>query len=336
MAFFLGMSCPVLGWDYAAHSAINQVALETLPTNFPAFVRTPEAKGRIGFLAGEPDRWRNTPDLALKHGNGPEHYIDIEDLALYGLDAQMLPVFRYDFVASLALKRKENPEKFEGLLSGKNDDHTRELVGLLPWGMAEMYGKLKSGFSYLKAYREEGGTPEEIANAEANVIYIMGVMGHLYGDASQPLHVTVHHHGWVGPNPEGFSTSRGIHSWIDGGYFEKTGELNVPELAKKTRPARLVKIGERDAHPEEIFQAGVLFILEQHKGVETVYRLDKEGKLTGDGEKGREGRAFLEGQLLRSALFLGDIWFTAWQQAPPDTFLKGQLAKRAKGRATAN
>jgi hypothetical protein len=25
---------------------------------------------------------------------------------------------------------------------------------------------------------------------------------------------------------------------------------------------------------------------------------------------------------------LGDIWFTAWQQAPPDTFLKSALARR--------
>lgn len=322
--------CLVQAWDYAAHSVINQVALETLPTNFPAFARTAEAKSRIGFLAGEPDRWRNTPDLALKHGNGPEHYIDVEELALYGLKAESLPVFRYDFVASLALTRKENPEKFEELLSGKNEDHTREVLGLLPWGMAELYGKLKSGFSYLKAYQEEGGTAEEIRNAQENIIYIMGVMGHLYGDAAQPLHTTIHHHGWVGPNPKGFTTVRSIHSWIDGGYFEKTGGLNVGALTKRTRSAQLVRMGDRDARPEEIFQAGMLFIVEQHKTVETLYELEKEGKFTGEGEKGREGRAFMEERILSAAQFLGDIWLTAWQQAPPDTFLQGQLAKRKK------
>ena len=37
-------------------------------------------KDRIAFLAGEPDRWRNTPDLPLKHVNGPDHYFDLEDI----------------------------------------------------------------------------------------------------------------------------------------------------------------------------------------------------------------------------------------------------------------
>ena len=70
------------------------------------------------------------------------------------------------------------------------------------------------------------------------------------------------------------------------------------------------------------------FILEQHKQVEPFYLLDQEGKLSGDGELGMQGRAFLEGQLLKSAQLLGDVWYSAWQQAPPDTFLKSQLAKR--------
>jgi hypothetical protein len=317
-------------WDYAAHRVINEVALATLPENFPAFVKEPAARERIAFLGGEPDRWRNSPDLPLRHLNGPDHYMDVEELAVYGLDPEKLPVFRYEFVATLALIRKDQPQKFETLLSGKNEDRTKEVVGLLPWAMAENYGKLKSGFSYLKAYQENGGTPEEIANAQANIIYIMGVMGHLYGDASQPLHTTMHHHGWVGPNPNGYSTSRGIHSWIDGGYFEKTGGLNTALLAAKTRPARLVQMGDRTAKPEEMFQAGMLFLLEQNKQVEPLYRMDKEGKLSGQGEKGLEGRTFLEAQLLKSSQFLGDVWLSAWQQAPPDTFLQGYLAKRAR------
>ena len=50
-----------LAWDYAVHRVVNQLALASLPTNFPAFVRTPAAGERIAFLSGEPDRWRNTP-----------------------------------------------------------------------------------------------------------------------------------------------------------------------------------------------------------------------------------------------------------------------------------
>ena len=187
-------------WDNEGHRAVNQLALACLPTNFPAFVREPAAAERIAFLAGEMDRWRNTPDLPLKHYSFPDHYMDVEELATYGLKPELLPPFRYDFVAQLALIRKAHPEKFPEPEADYNQDHTRGLVGLLPWGIAESVGKLKSSFSYLKAF-EEAGTPEGIANAQANIIYEMGVMGHLVGDASQPLHTTIHHHGWVGANP---------------------------------------------------------------------------------------------------------------------------------------
>jgi len=316
-------------WDYEGHRVVNQLGLASLPTNFPAFVREPAAAERIAFLAGEMDRWRNTTDLSLKNYSFPDHYIDMEELAEYGLKPEMLPIFRYDFVAELALYRKAHPGKFPEPDAASNQDHTRGLVGLLPWAIAESVGKLKSNFSYLKAY-EEGGTPEEIANAQADIIYVMGVMGHLIGDASQPLHTTIHHHGWVGDNPHDYTTSRSFHSWIDGGYFNKTGGADLAALRSKLRPAQLVSINGRPAKAEETFQVGVLFLLEQNKQVEPLYQLDKDGRLSGEGEKGLEGKAFLEGQLLKSGQLLGDLWFTAWQQAPPDSFLKGQLARRKR------
>jgi hypothetical protein len=323
----LGTPC-ALAWDYEGHRVVNQLALASLPTNFPGFVKRPESAERIAFLAGEPDRWRNTQDLPLKHCNGPDHYIDLEQLKDYGLKAEMLPVLRYDFIAELALIRNAHPEKFTEAEAGRNEDHTRQLVGLLPWAITESYSKLKSGFSYLKAFEEDGGTPEEIANAQANIVYVMGVMGHYVGDASQPLHTTIHHHGWVGENPHHFSTRSSIHSWIDGGYFNKVGGANLKEMQGKLRPARLVALNERPAKPEEMFQAAVIFITEQNKLVEPLYEMDKGGRLSGEGEPGLQGKAFLEGQLVKSGQLLGDIWYSAWQQAPPDTFLKGQLAKR--------
>jgi hypothetical protein len=77
-------------WDYEAHRVVNQVALSALPSSFPAFVRTAPAAERIAFLGGEPDRWRNTPDLPLKHLNNPDHYFDVEDLKVYGIDTKSL------------------------------------------------------------------------------------------------------------------------------------------------------------------------------------------------------------------------------------------------------
>jgi hypothetical protein len=313
-------------WDYEGHRLVNQLALASLPTNFPAFVHKPEVEERVAFLAGEPDRWRNCQDLPLRHVNGPDHYIDLEQLADYGLKPEMLPVLRYDFVAELALARKAHPEKFAVINSGHNEDHTRELVGLLPWAITENYSKLKSGFSYLKAF-EEGGRADEISNAQQNIIYVMGVMGHYIGDAGQPLHTTIHHHGWVGTNPNHYATNAGIHGHIDS-FFRESAAATLKSLQAKLRPARIVMIGERPAKPEEMFQATIAYISEQQKMVEKLYQLDKQGKLAGHGEGDAEGREFLEGQLLKSGQLLGDIWYSAWQQAAPDTYLKGQLLKR--------
>jgi hypothetical protein len=325
-AFLLLVVNIASAWDYEGHRVVNQLALASLPTNFPAFVRAPEAVERVCFLAGEADRWRNTPDLSLQHCQEPDHFMDIEELGQFGFNAEMLPVFRYDFVSQVAAARKAHPEI---AASGSDDPaHKHVWIGLLPWAITENYSKLKSGFSYLKAFEQNNGTPEEIANARANILYVMGVMGHYAGDASQPLHTTIHHHGWVGENPHGYSTRSSFHSWIDGGYFLKMGGANVKEMQGKLRPAQIVQTKDRPAKPEEMFQATMLFILEQHKLVEPLYQLEKDGKLSGEGEKGLQGRAFLEGQLMKSAQMLGDIWFSAWQQAPADTFLIRQLEKR--------
>jgi hypothetical protein len=86
----------------------------------------------------------------------------------------------------------------------------------------------------------------------------------------------------------------------------------------------------RNAKPEEMFQAAMAFITEQHKLLEPLYQMDKDGKLSGEGGTGMQGKAFLEGQLVKSGQMLGDIWFSAWQQAPPDSYLKAQLAKRKR------
>ena len=312
-------------WDYEGHHAINELALDTLPADFGGFRLTTAMKERVEFLAGEPDRWRNIGDLALRHVNGPDHYIDLEDLRWYGLTPQTLPPLRYDFVADIARERAAHPEKFPPIDPDRDADHTRELSGFLPWTITEQYEKLKSCFSYLKTFRKYGGTPVEIENAEADVIYVMGVMGHYVGDGSQPLHTTMYFNGWVGKNPRGYTTDHTFHAWIDGGYFRKTGGIDAGKLAAAMHPAERIK---NAGEPDGLFRDAVAYIVAQNKLVEPLYQLEKDGKLTGEGEKGLEGRAFLDGQLVKAGQMLGDIWYTAWLEAPDDTYLAKQLQER--------
>ena len=318
-------------WDYEGHHAVNELALVSLPTNFPAFILEPTARDRIAFLAGEADRWRNTTDLALKHCNGPDHYFDFELLEPAKLDLSQLSQFRYEFAVQLANGRAANPQSFPAFDPLKDSDKTKAQIGFLPWTIAEYQGKLKSAFSYLKEY-ELAGTPEEVANSRENIIYIMGVMGHFIGDATQPLHSTKHHHGWVGPNPKAYSTNYSIHSWIDGGYIQQFG-VNADKLRAKLRPATSVG-GPNNSASANLFPTVVNFLHEQFKQVEPLYELEKTGKLSARRELSQEGHDFITGQMLRASQMLGDLWLTAWQQAPPDMFLRSALAKRKAAQET--
>lgn len=319
-----------LAWDYSVHRLVNELALASLPTNFPAFVRTPESIERIAFLSGEADRWRNTSDLALKHVNGPDHYIDIEDLQIYGLVPEELPSLRYDFVGLLGGERTRHPEPWMHLNDDNNRDHTKELCGLLPWSIAESFSRLKSCFSYLKTYEQGGGTPEEIANARQNIVYVMGVMGHYVGDAAQPLHTTKHYNGWVGKNPNSYTTNRSFHSWIDGGFWSHTGVPQVERLNDQLRTARPLVVDGATPAPDQVFPAVIRFVMAQHKQVEPLYLLHQNGNLTPGSETEELGKAFLQNQVIVGAQMLGDLWVTAWEQAPTDGYLKHKLAERRK------
>ena len=321
-ALFLWLSAPpAQAWDYERHRLINDLALDTLPKAFPRFVFTAENRERIRFLAGEPDRWRNNRDRALRHLNNPDHYFDVEYLAQYELKAGLLSHFRYRFVEQMATARARL--KLE--LPETNADHLKGHPGFLPWSINEHYLKLVSAFSYLQVF-EAMGTPEEIANARANVVYRMGILSHFVGDAAQPLHTTAHFNGWTGDNPKGYTTSRRFHAWIDGGFFKATTAPNRAAITKQLRPAAiLLRPASHDLASGQ-FQAAMQYILGQHRLVEPLYQLDKAGKLSV--ETPEAGREFLQQQLAAGSQMLGNLWFTAWKEAPPDRFLQGYLAKR--------
>ena len=318
-------------WDYDGHRMVNELALDALPANFPAFVKTPAARERIAFLGGEADRWRNSPELSFKHASSPDHYIDFEELGVVGMDAKSISPFRYEFAAQFAQARAAHADKLPPIDPLKNADRTREWIGFLPWSIVEQQAKLKSGFSYFRAYEKFGGTAEEINNAQQNILYVMGVMGHFVADGSQPLHTTVHHHGWVGSNPKNYPTNASIHQWIDGGFIKRAG-LKASDLSPRMRPANTRATADAGGVSTNLFPVVTAWLLEQHQQVEPLYQLEKSGGFSGRGEVvPEEGRRFVATQLLRAAQMLSDLWLAAEVQAPEDAFLRDLLLKRQRG-----
>lgn len=327
LALAAGLSSPA--WDYAGHRIVNELALRSLPADFPVFVRDPANAERVAYLAGEPDRWRNASDLILRQSGGSwtDHFLDLEQVPAAGLDVAKLPALRYDFILQFAAGRATHLENFPVIDPAKNADHTREWPGFAPWAIAEYYAKLKSAFACLKVF-EELGTPAEIANAQASVIAAMGVMGHYVGDCAQPLHTTIHHNGWVGPNPNGYTTQGGIHTWIDGGFIAKAA-ITTATLAARVKPADPLPLTARPDGRDPFFVAMIDYLVAQNQLVEPLYALDQQGKFRIEtAPPTSEGRAFIEGQLVKGAQMLGVIWVTAWRNAPSDPYLRGQLLKR--------
>jgi hypothetical protein len=328
------MTVAASAWDYEGHRTINQLALKALPADFPAFVREPANAERVAFLSGEPDRWRNTADLPIKHFNGVDHYCDLEQLTEAGLTPATVSALRYEFALQFAAGRAAHAANFPLLDPTKNQDRTREWPGFAPWAIAEYYGKLKSAFSYWKAFRE-AGTPDEIANAQADIVYVMGIMGHYVGDSAQPLHTTKHHNGWVGENPQGYTKWSGLHSWIDSGFIARAG-IKFAALAPRVASATPLALAPTADGRDPLFSAVMTYVVTQQKLVEPLYILEKKGALKIDGAgPNAEAKKFIEDRLLVGGDMLARIWLTAWQQAGPDVYLRAQLLKRSVARAKA-
>jgi len=247
--------------------------------------------------------------------------------------------FRYEFVVGFAAGRAAHPENFPVVDPAKDRDHTRAWPGFAPWAIAEWTQKLRSAFAYLKAYEEMGGTPEELANAREDAIYAMGILGHYVGDSAQPLHTTNKFNGWTGPNPKGYTTWNGFHSWIDGGLIARTG-ITADALKPRMTPAEALPATTPTDGRDPIFIAAMDYLIASHEFLEPLYQMEKDGLLGNDqlGSDGvlhksdrpvsPEGKAFVEGRLVAGGSMLAKLWVTAWKSAPVDTYLRSQLAKR--------
>jgi len=341
-----------VAWSAPTHRAIEQLALDSLPADFPAFTGAAAAhaegaaaekakanREEILFLAAEPDHWRSSRVAPFRHMTDKDHEIDLETLTAAGIDPAAVTPFYSDFLVQYAAGKAAHADLFPAPGDPAKDyNHLFEWPGALPWAVAADYGQLQEYFSEWKTYRQYG-TAAEAATLEALIVEEMGIMGHYVGDSSQPLHVTVHHHGWdcfgwKAPNPNGYTTRGGIHDWIDGspaqggGFIGRAG-ITAETLAPKMTPAAELSVAARPDKRDPVFVAIMDFVIAQNKEVEPLYQLDKEGKFKADGTPGSlDGKPFIEGQILKGANLLGALWLTAWRQAGPDTYLQSELVQR--------
>lgn len=309
LAVLLACASTSEGWNARGHRMVTRAAVAALPSDVAPWARDAGVLEMIAEQSVEPDRWRGTRVPPMGHENSPDHYLDIELLPAFGLSLESLPRYRYDYVKAMAQAKALRPEGIPAYDPGRDRDRSKEWPGFLPHAITEHYAKLVSSFGTLRILEEVSAreparvSEANLARARANAIYHMGVLSHFVGDAAQPLHTTVHHHGWVGQNPEGYTTDYGFHAYIDGTVIE------LHDLREADLRARMRELRVASGDPWEDTVAHVSRSFEQ---VEPLYRMHKDGSL-----QRAEGRAFVGERLADAASMLSALYAGAWREAAP-------------------
>jgi hypothetical protein len=278
-------------WGNEGHTYVNRVAAEKIPASMPRFLR--RAVVEIAYLGPEPDRWRSPSEFALKNAQEPDHFIDLERVDW--LDP--LPRGRYEFYRKLYEKRAATP--------GHGDDYLPEHVGLQPYIVMEVYGRLKSGF---RDYRKLKADHQPTAAVEQAIIFYAAWLGHYVADGSQPLHTTIQYNGWVGANPNGYTTQHDIHALFETAYVG--ANISANDFAG------LVHAPEQLDDP---FTRYIAYLKESNGLVEKVYAIEKAGGFRGKGSP--EAFEFTTHRLAAGSQMLLNLWYTAWlESAAPVTY----------------
>ncbi|MFN0133835.1 MAG: hypothetical protein ACKVW3_15060 [Phycisphaerales bacterium] len=304
--FSLFAAAPALAWNCAGHKTIARLAMEGFPSTSPDWLRDPNTIARVCEQACEPDRWRGTRRQVIAHELNPEHYLDLEDLEPFGLTLNTIPPLRHEYFRAMVLAKHNHPDRMAPYDSAKDPDKSKEWPGFLPHAIDEHFALLQSSFNTVRTLEALGDPARAAAleQAKANAIYHMGVLAHYVGDAAQPLHTTRHHHGWVGPNPEGFTTDNGFHAYIDGTIVEHH-KLDADAL----RPAMAY---DRTVDAKRPWQAHLAHIQRSFDAVVPLYSLQRDRLLTGP-----QGRNLIAARLRDGSAQLSAYYNVAWEAANP-------------------
>jgi hypothetical protein len=214
LACFLILTFPgfLAAWGEKAHLMINRLAIDRVAPQLPEFMKS--GRATIIYNGYEPDRWREEANSPMQIAEAPEHFLNTE---LWGSILTLEPD-RYGFMNNL-VRRK---------IDLRN-------VGYLPYAVLENYGRLKNAFRQTR----KAATAQDAAAAQADAIHYAGVLGHYVGDASQPLHMSIHFNGWLDsvPNPKNFTRDRKLHSRYESGYVNKALEdsMVIPKIVAPRR-----------------------------------------------------------------------------------------------------
>lgn len=288
-----------LAWGASGHRLIGVLGAQSLPSDVPAFVRTPTAIATIGEYARELDRSKGSGKIH-DHDRDSAHFLDVDDEGrMFGgpmFTVATLPPTRADYETAL---------RTVGMDSWK--------AGYLPYAMIDGYQQLVKDFTYwriLVAAEKSATDPvrkayyaADLKRREDLLLRDLGVWAHYVGDASQPLHLSVHYNGWGDyPNPNGYTNSRAIHSSFEGPLAKAVGdEAQVKALMPAYTDCAC-----------SIETRVVGYLTTTWKLTEPLYALEKSGGMV---DTDPRAKAFVQARLAAGAAALRDLVTDAWRES---------------------
>lgn len=303
-SIFLASALPcqeALAWGATGHRMISKLAIQNLPDEIPAFIRTEKATEFIGELGREPDRSKGSGN-SHDHDLDPGHFINLSDNLTIAnvLSIDPLPDTREDYDSALRL-------------NGTNEYK----VGFLPYSIIDGWQQLQRDFAYWRAdlakernatsMSEKAWFTTDRELRELIILRDLGYWSHFVADASQPMHVSIHYDGWGDyPNPLGYTSTKGIHAKFEGAYI--ASYVHPEDVIMKLRPARdcVCSIQLRT----------MAYIRETHSQLLPLLELDKRGAFS---ENTSAGKDFAVSRLESAVSELRDMIISAWRTSAEST-----------------
>jgi hypothetical protein len=272
------------GWGAHGHMTAARAAVRTLPESMPAFFRA--AEDQLVYLNPEPDRWRDrtesTLDDTMNSSFTPDHWIHLDEIPKELQEAEN----RYDFIVNL----------------GKANLDPKEM-GTLAYRIVEMTQRVRSGF---RRWRQETD-PAARQWIQQRIVNDAGILGHYVTDGSNPHHTSMHHNGWVGPNPRNFTPvvpegeRGGFHGRFEGEFT--SARVTLEDVMGAAGAAPSVFPSVRTATWDHLRRS--------HARLIRLYELDQIRRFAQDNDS-PEHKAFAVERLTAGAVMLRDLWWTAW------------------------
>lgn len=285
-----------LAWGSSGHRLIGELALKSLPSELPDFLRKAEAARQVAEVAREPDR--------AKGASAPH---DSDASAAHHVDAgDDLKIARGPSLLALPANR----EAYDTALRAAGSNQYR--AGYLPYAIIDAWQQVVMDFAYWRADvagARYARTPAERSwflqdqwVREGLVIRDLGLLAHFAGDGSEPMLVSVHSDGWGNyPNPQGFTAAR-LRTVFEGTIVRS--KITPDDVSVHVAPYRDCgcAIERRTSN----------YLIATQKEIGTLYQIEKAG---GFAARPDNGKVFVAKRLAAGVAELRDMIADAWRRS---------------------